>query len=389
MARTSAAPSPATKSALRVQTEADFPSAWAGTQNNLGNAYSELPTGDRGENLRRAIACYESALRVYTEADFPSDWAVTQHNLGAAYRHLPTGDRGENLRRAIACYESALRVRTEADFPSAWASTQNNLGNAYSELPTGDRGENLRRAIACYESALRVRTEADFPSAWAGTQNNLGNAYSELPTGDRGENLRLPTGDRGENLRRAFTYYESALRVLTEADFLSDWARTQICLGNAYSELSAGDRGENLHRAIACYEFCAAGADRGGLPVGLGGDPEQPGVGFEGIGKARWIGASFLPEKMNRHRARKLGKGALDYLQSHPFCKKETLQVPPMCPGVGPIRDSAAVTSIWRATPPESFSLSRSPGSTQNRLLICLVRRKRAAIPDLLKSFPS
>ena len=45
---------------------------------------------------------------------------------------------------------------------------------------------------------------------------------------------------------------------------------------------------------------------------------------------------------------------------------------------LGPIRDSAAVTSIWRATPPESFSLSRSPGSTQNRLLICLVRRKRS-----------
>ena len=56
-------------------------------------------------------------------------------------------------------------------------------------------------------------------------------------------------------------------------------------------------------------------------------------------------------------------------------------------PPVGPIRDSAAVTSIWRATPPESFSLSRSPGSTQNRLLLCLVRRKRAAIPDLLSRF--
>ena len=32
--------------------------------------------------------------------------------------------------------------------------------------------------------------------------------------------------------------------------------------------------------------------------------------------------SSFLPEKMNRHRAKKLGRGALDYLQSHPFCKR-------------------------------------------------------------------
>ena len=56
------------------------------TQNNLGIAYCDLPTGDRGENLRRAIACYEAALRVWTEADFPSDWATTQFNLGLALR---------------------------------------------------------------------------------------------------------------------------------------------------------------------------------------------------------------------------------------------------------------------------------------------------------------
>src|SRR5271157_3102257 len=54
---------------------------------------------------------------------------------------------------------------------------------------------------------------------------------------------------------------------------------------------------------------------------------------------------------------------------------------------LGPIRDSAAVTSIWRAIPPESFSLSRSPGSTQNRLILCLVARERATIPDLLSRF--
>jgi tetratricopeptide (TPR) repeat protein len=91
------------------------------TQHNLGNAYSDLPTGDRSENLRRAIACYENALRVYTETEFPYDWAMTQHNLGNAYSKLPTGDRSENLRRAIACYENALRVYTETEFPYEWA----------------------------------------------------------------------------------------------------------------------------------------------------------------------------------------------------------------------------------------------------------------------------
>ena len=91
----------------------------------------------------RAIAFYESALRVYTEADFPSDWAATQDALGTAYVDLPTGDRSENLRRAISFYESVPRVYTEAGFPEDWARIQHNLGIAYSRLPTGDRGENL------------------------------------------------------------------------------------------------------------------------------------------------------------------------------------------------------------------------------------------------------
>ena len=46
-------------------------------------------------------------MRVYTEANFPIDWAMTQNNLGAAYADLPTGDRGKSLRRAIACYKAA------------------------------------------------------------------------------------------------------------------------------------------------------------------------------------------------------------------------------------------------------------------------------------------
>ncbi len=40
----------------------------AGCQNNLGTAYQDLPTGDRGANLQKAIACYEAALRGYQAA---------------------------------------------------------------------------------------------------------------------------------------------------------------------------------------------------------------------------------------------------------------------------------------------------------------------------------
>jgi predicted ATPase len=221
----------------------EAPQAWARTQNNLGVAYRNLPTGDRSENLANAIACYEAVLRVWTERDFPADWAMTQNNLGVAYSDLPTGDLSENFAKAIACYEAALRVRTERDFPADWAMTQNNLGIVYSEMPAGDRSENLANAIACYEAALRVWTERDFPANWATTQNNLGIAYRNLPA-----------GDRSENLANAISCYEAALRVWTERDFPADWATAQNNLGNAYSNLPTGDRSENFAKAIACYE---------------------------------------------------------------------------------------------------------------------------------------
>lgn len=231
------------QAAQTVLTENNFPSLWARTQNNLGNAYAELPTGEREENLRRAIACYQAAQRVQTEHDYPVHWAKAQNNLGMVYTNLPTGDRGENLQRAIGCYQAAQRVWTERDFPADWAMLLSNLGSAYAALPTGDRGENLERAVDCYLAALRVRTERDLPAGWARTQNNLGSAYAELPAGDRAENLRLAIG-----------CYLAALRVRTERDFPASWARTQNNLGNAYAELPTGDRVESLRQAISCYE---------------------------------------------------------------------------------------------------------------------------------------
>jgi hypothetical protein len=104
-----------------------------------------MPTGDRGENLRRAIACYEAALHVFTEQDSPRTWAMTQNNLGIAWRDMPTGDRGENLRRAIACYEAALRVYTEQDFPQEHEATSNNLRTAREELNSLGNSEQPTR----------------------------------------------------------------------------------------------------------------------------------------------------------------------------------------------------------------------------------------------------
>jgi len=229
--------------ALTVYTPEAAPFQYAATQNNLGNAYADLPTGERGANLAQAIACYEQALTVYTAEAAPLDYAGTQNNLGAAYAALPTGDRGVNLGRAIECYEQTLTVYTAEAAPFQYAATQNNLGNAYADLPTGERGANLGRAIACYEQALTVYTAEAALLDYAMTQNNLGNAYAQLPT-----------GDRGANLGQAIECYQEALTVYTAEAAPLDYAMMQNNLGNAYRNLPTGERGANLGRAIGCYQ---------------------------------------------------------------------------------------------------------------------------------------
>ena len=82
--------------------------------------------------------------------------AALLHNLGEAYRNLPGGDRQANLQQAIRCYTQALQVRTREAFPFEWARTQHNLGTAYGDLPGGDRQANLQQAIACFTQALQV-----------------------------------------------------------------------------------------------------------------------------------------------------------------------------------------------------------------------------------------
>ena len=78
------------------------------TQNNLGIAYSDLPTGDRGENLRKRHRLLRSRTTRADRTDFPPNWAMTQNNLGIAYRDFPTATGARTCVSAINGYDAAL-----------------------------------------------------------------------------------------------------------------------------------------------------------------------------------------------------------------------------------------------------------------------------------------
>jgi hypothetical protein len=69
-----------------------------------------MPTGDRGDNLSKAIAHYQAALTVSTRAADPNTWARVHYDLASAWLNMPRGERSENLRKAIASAKAATLV---------------------------------------------------------------------------------------------------------------------------------------------------------------------------------------------------------------------------------------------------------------------------------------
>jgi CHAT domain-containing protein/tetratricopeptide (TPR) repeat protein len=216
---------------------------WADINNNVGTAYMERLEGDRVENLERAISFITKALGVTRRETHPSRWAKMCRNLGSAFLQQRAWDRGENIERAIRLYEESLNIAIVETDARDWAQTYNNLGLAYAKRLQGDPAENIERAIDWYRDALSdPMREADARS-WAITLNNLGVTL-----------LSRIRGGRSENIEQAISYLNNAMKIITKDADSHGWAEICNHLGMSYVYRVADDRAENLETAIRYYE---------------------------------------------------------------------------------------------------------------------------------------
>ncbi|NTW19572.1 MAG: hypothetical protein HGA42_08180 [Nostocales cyanobacterium W4_Combined_metabat2_030] len=73
--------------------------------------------GSRGTNLEIALTGYNIVSSIFTQAEYPENWAKTQNCLGLTYLERVQGNREENLKQAIACFEAALSFYSQEQFP--------------------------------------------------------------------------------------------------------------------------------------------------------------------------------------------------------------------------------------------------------------------------------
>ncbi|MGF1576401.1 MAG: tetratricopeptide repeat protein, partial [Cyanophyceae cyanobacterium] len=220
-----------------------FPENWAGTQNNLGNAYGDRIHGDRAENIERSIAAYELALQVHTREAFPENWARTQNNLGNAYSVRIRGDRAENIEQAIAAYELALQIYTRDAYPEDWARSTQNLGTAYRDRIYAEPTANLQAAIDRYQQVAQIFTREAFPLSWAENQGNLAAALMK----------RAALTETPQDLDQAIALLQDALQV--SAPGSPDFIDSQYRLGTALSRrFEHSQASSDLQQALAAYK---------------------------------------------------------------------------------------------------------------------------------------
>lgn len=249
----------------------------------LGLAYAETPAGDSGDNLRRALACYQVASEIFDPGSDPVEHARALNAAGAVHRGL--GDGG----RAVDLFERAAGLLRQQGRDQELAAALNNLGLVHTEsgqlaaaqadfdealvLFDTDSAEGRRGRVATLHNrgqahaAAGTRQElelamADYDLALAGldTQEapyHHGLVLASLGTA-RTSLAEVDPDQREKHLLAARSAFNESLTVFSRSDFPFQHALTKYNLGVA-------DRGLattlDLRRALACFEDALAMLD--------------------------------------------------------------------------------------------------------------------------------
>ena len=104
-------------------------------------------------SLNLAVSAFREALALLPVGEFPSAHAGAQNHLGDAYRlRFLAGLETPYADQAIEAYQAALSLYAAAEDAAAQARTFNRIGNVYRDLHAGDAA-GMERALQLYDQA--------------------------------------------------------------------------------------------------------------------------------------------------------------------------------------------------------------------------------------------
>lgn len=233
----------ATHEQARQYLREDDGEAWATFMMNFSIAHAERPTGDRGENLERAIECVEAALSVLDRRSHPDTWRRAMANLAGFLGERQQGVPADNLERALAVQQEMLDTTSQDSDPEMWAKARAALGTLYLKRIHGSKFDNVRIGVELLEESLEAMPRSKAPLEWAHTATTLAASYGK-------SNRRL---DR-ESWKRASELLEGAIEVYEAHGRPDRWADAMMNLGNLWLSGGADNRPQEIENAISCFE---------------------------------------------------------------------------------------------------------------------------------------
>jgi hypothetical protein len=188
----------------------------------------------------KGIEHIEEALKVFTEKNHGPSFTVAQCDLARLYRQRVSGNRTENLTKALACAETAFRASTDPSCPLSFvAEMYAIIGSIYADhdfQSSDSRATNDDLAIRHYLASLQRSSIDDDNDNWAYRQMKVGRIYHMRKNGNRRSNVKV-----------AIKHFVEALKVITKSKHRDDWAKTHQCLALSYAVLiNTADRAASL-----------------------------------------------------------------------------------------------------------------------------------------------
>lgn len=229
------------------------PRRWGLAKMNQAVVYTFRISGDRAENIERAINIYREVEESNTlnYEQYPFDWASLMQNIAVAYRNRILGNSDENFAVVIEKNEMALEVFTPEAFPSSYATIISNLGVAYYKRSQASE-EDIERAIRCFDQARKIVTYEKDPTEWRKSMGNLGHIYMDRLKGNQYENLNSAISILEEALSKTDPHTQEGLNMLHN-------------LGLAYA-LQGPRLPGALQKAQSCYDQIVSRIDLDGFP---------------------------------------------------------------------------------------------------------------------------
>ena len=209
-------------------------------------AWFTRPSGDRADNIERALETCQAGAGMLDKPETRRSWAHVQQVLAGVFHDRMLGNRSDNIELAIVADEAALAVLTRESDSAAWALAQNNLAAHLSDRLVGNEQDNVEAAIAAFEAEGTIISRAFSPPAWAILQDNLAPLV-----------MRREQGGIAANQDRAIASLQDAIAIPNLPGIVI--SSINFHFGEVYAARVSGDRKGNLEEAVRFYRRALLG----------------------------------------------------------------------------------------------------------------------------------